>query len=240
MTAWNHRLGLLVLTLSLTACDKEDQQCVADCDVGSTGDSDTSDPPPGSETGDPSSAECAAAQADAEAFIENNRACETMFDCAFAEGFCTPGSACGTVGLAASADLDAWQPLHDAIQDTCGCEGAPSCGPALICNVDGQCEAGFGDIEAYCESYERDTQTWLDAHRSCETAADCQSLASTCYVDDCESVVVNLDADPTEWEQLDRALAECDLEEPGSLCNYVGECGYEIGCSDEGQCVAIR
>ena len=221
----------LVLLLSTAGCDDK-EQCVADCN-GETGSES------GSETGNEPAPQCVDANDAATEFIEANRACETLLDCKYADALCYSGDApspCGTVALAVTADDDAWNALHGDIEGACECLGAPDCGPGLLCNEAGQCEAHFGDVERYCDSVQGDIETFLDANRACEVDTDCVGVESTCHVDECSVVALNTSASVEDWTQLDTLLAECG---PAAYCNYVGECGPEIRCSDAGRCEAV-
>lgn len=183
---------------------------------------------------------CAEASEDATEFIEQNRACQTLLDCVFLDGYCYQGELsrpCGTLSASKSADLGAWQTIADEMEASCECL-AEECGAATMCNDLQQCEAVFSS-EAFCPSVARDVETFLAANRTCELDSDCMQLASTCYVDDCSVVAVNVDTDPADWAQLDGALWECDPE-AGTLCNFVGECGVQHRCSDAGVCETFQ
>ncbi len=205
------RVGLTLL-LSSTACDSK-EQCVADC---------------GSSLSE-----------EATEFIENNRACETALDCVAARIFCYDGpvsNPCGTVGLASGADDDTWQTISSELATTCD-DPVPVCGAGVQCNAAQQCESFFGSDE-HCPNIARDVETFLAANRACETADDCVFMASDCYVDECSGVAVNRDANGDDWEFLDQLLWECDSDHTAGLCNFVGECGFDIGCV-QGQCSAL-
>lgn len=189
------------------------------------------------------SLECSEKTDEATRFIEQNNACETMLDCTQAEALCyhgPMGGPCGGVGLSVDADLGAWRELMVGLEQSCEC-GAPPCGSNVMCNEQGWCESLLFS-EDFCQNVERDIQTFLSANRSCQTAADCVSVPSTCHVDDCSAVVLNVDADVQGWQRLDEALAECeaDPQDFGRYCNYVGECAFNVLCTDEGQCAAQR
>jgi hypothetical protein len=234
----------LVLTLGLActvgACDSKGQ-CIADCDAA---DDDSGDDSSGGSTDDTGvSLECSDNTDAATMFIEQNRACDTVLDCTQRDAFCYDGPLdrpCGAVGLSVNADFDAWAELMAGLE-SCEC-GAPACGSDVMCNDQGQCVSLLFS-EDYCPSVERDIETFLAANRSCETTADCKFVESTCHVDDCSGVALNIDADVQGWTRLDAALGECELNEGGELgryCNYVGECGFEIICTEQGQCAAQR
>lgn len=216
-------IGLLV------SCTQKNE-CIGDCS--------------GASTSQQVTPACAQATDLATEFITQNDACETVLDCVSADAICyrgTASGACGSVALSASADLDAWAGLEAQLQQTCEC-GAPLCGAALMCSDAGQCNEIFGDDLTYCQSILRDVHTFLDAHRTCTTAADCVFAMSTCYVDECYGVALAVDTNLDDWKTLDSALAECDLPnvEMGQpvYCNVVGDCGASIDCVS-GQCTAM-
>jgi hypothetical protein len=234
----------LVLTLGLAtvgACDSK-EQCVADCDA-TAGDATAGDDPSGGSTDDTGvSLECSDNTDAATMFIEQNNACDTMLDCTQRDSICYNGpldGPCGAVGLSVNADFDAWAELM-ADLESCEC-GAAACGSDVMCNDQGRC-VSFLFSEDYCPNVERDIETFLAGNRSCETAADCKFVESTCHVDDCSGVALNVDADVEGWTRLDAALGGCEVEggEPGQYCNYVGACAFEIICTDQGQCAAQR
>jgi hypothetical protein len=72
-----------------------------------------------------------------------------------------------------------------------------------------------------------------------DAALDCTALNSSCHVDECSVVAVNVDTDPEDWATLDGLLGECEAENPDAYCNFVGECGPEIRCGDTGRCEAV-
>lgn len=234
----------LAVAITFTACDPK-EQCVADCD------SESATEPGGTETDTSGESEsesesgttqdvaaCQDHRDEATLFVEQNRACQTVLDCVSADAICYDGpisNPCGAVGLSAEADMTVWQTIGSNLADACEC-GANACGSALMCNDAQQCESVFGS-EAYCPSIERDAQTFLAANRACDTDDDCVELPSMCYVDECSIVAVNVDTNPEDWARLDQALWECSVD--GEMgCNFVGECGPSLSCSDEGQCIA--
>ncbi|MGH1347995.1 MAG: hypothetical protein ACRBN8_40950 [Nannocystales bacterium] len=232
----------LTAALLVVACGSQ-EQCVADCDArGSTGTpvetSSTGEPTTGEpSTGDVESAACREATEAATEFIEQNRECETLLDCDVVSGLCYSGPApnvCGGLGVAVDADLGVWEPLEEAMLESCQC-GADPCGAVPMCD-DNQCQSSFG-AGNYCPSVEEDVQTFLAAHRACEFDEDCMQLTSTCYVDDCSVVAVNVETDPADWARLDDALRGCDLPVE-TYCNFVGDCGVEVRCGESGQCEA--
>lgn len=234
-------LGLTVALLEV-ACDSK-EQCVADCDgQGLTSGSEGSESGSSSEVGSESSSGggallCEQYEDDVTEFIEQNRDCQTVLDCVEVDGLCYGGDAenpCGSIGLSASADLDAWQSIYGELTGNCECEAGDPCGSALMCNEQQQCEASFGS-EAYCPSIERDVETFLAANRACQVDDDCVQLSSTCYVDDCSVVGLNVDTDAADWARLDELLWQCDVPAE-SVCNFVGDCGAELRCGDSGQC----
>ncbi len=230
-------LGLAFFLL-LLGCDTK-EQCVADCNGAETDDpSDTADP--GDETGAPSLA-CGELEAEADAFIAANNACETVLDCVMVDAICYGGEGrgpCGTSAISATADRDAWDALQEEMAGECQC-GADACGPTVICNAEQQCEVVFGD-PGYCESIQQDVQTFLDANRACEVNEDCAAFNSSCFVDECSVVGLRADTNPDDWTQLDTLLGGCEVESgfDGEYCNYVGECGPTIVCGDDGMCTA--
>jgi len=236
-------LGLTVALLGV-ACDSE-EQCVADCDSqGSSGSTSTGGSGSSSDEGTDSSSggespQCEGSENNVALFIEENRDCETVLDCVSVDGICYGGgeSVCGAIALSSSADLDAWETIYGELTSNCECEGADPCGSVVMCNDAQQCESSFGD-EAYCPSIEQDMQTFLAANRACEVDDDCMALKSTCYVDECSVVAVNVDTDASDWARLDELLRQCDVPAE-SVCNFVGECGPDIGCGDNGQCEAV-
>ena len=252
MHTYLRRTGPIALLLSLAACIEGKEQCIADCDAESTseaGSSETGSSETGSsetggaDSGPPPSAACEAAMDAAGAFVEANRACETVADCRLAPGICSPESTCGSVALTQSADTFVpWETLSTAVVTACGCETSTTCGATVTCTDAGQCEAVYA---GECEELEQNVQTYLEDNRSCEQDEDCQYFSSQCYVDDCESVTVNRDADESEWQELEGQLLSCDrhYDIPGfqgaGYCNILGDCGYDIRCSDEGQCTPV-
>lgn len=190
--------------------------------------------------GAPVSAACQDHRDEATRFVEQNRSCKTVLDCVSAEAVCYDGSVsnpCGVVGLSAEADITVWDAIGSDLADSCEC-GAAECGPALLCNDAQQCESVFGS-DAYCPSIERDVQTFLAANRACQSDDDCMELASTCYVDDCSGVVVNVDTNREDWTRLNELLSACAVD-GGTVCNLVGDCAFELTCTDEGQCASSR
>lgn len=243
--------GLAASIAVLCGCDT-DEQCVADCQsgdsTGSTTDDDTASP--GSTGGtsstssndssstDASTQICEDATADAVAFVEQNEACETVLDCALVDAICFAGAeACGSVGVSANTDLSQWNELTEAMNGACQC-GADPCGASVMCNADARCEATWLSDD-YCPSIAQDIETFLAANRSCKVDEDCTALNSSCHVDECSVVAVNVDTDPEDWATLDGLLGECEAENPDAYCNFVGECGPEIRCGDTGQCEAV-
>ena len=215
MMAWKTS-GVLVVLLAF-GCTGGEDQCVADCDA------------------------CQSAVAAAETFLEV-QPCASMLDCTAVEAFCQPGAPCGTVAVSVNADAAAWQDLYAEVEDTCACEGAPTCGAAVMCTDAGNCQAAVIG-ETYCDSVARDVQAFLADNRSCQSDADCIGLVSICHVDACESVAVNAQADAAAWERLDQALFECggpyDPDGP-SYCNFEGDCVAQNRCNEVGQCEAAQ
>lgn len=241
MNTLSLRLSLILLA-TVTACDPKDQ-CVADCDPQSATDSDT-DPGETETNADsetesmPNDAICDALTQEATLFLEENRACETVLDCAAVDGICYGGpvsSPCGSVAVSAEADQTAWQDIAAGLAGSCEC-GANACGSVIMCNEAQQCESSFGSAD-FCPSIERDVQTFLAANRACETDDDCVPVESICHVDDCSVVALNVDASEDDWKRLDNILWECGLDDT-SVCNYVGDCGPSISCNASGQCEA--
>ncbi len=233
------RLSLVLLT-GTAACDPK-EQCVADCDSQGATDSDTD--PVATETNADSETEdienpamCDGFTQEATLFVEENRACETLLDCVAVDGICYGGpvsNPCGTIAISADADQSAWQDIAADLAGSCQC-GANACGSVIMCNEAQQCEASFGSQD-FCPSIERDVQTYLAANRACETDEDCTLVASSCHVDDCNGVALNVDASQEDWTTLDEALFACSVDGPAE-CNFVGDCGVDVGCSDAGQC----
>ena len=232
MTSRNHRLGTLILTLSLVGCDQAENQCVADCNGSSTSEGGTA-----TSTDPPAAAACEAAVAAIDAFAQDNRACETAADCTAVRGLCGPGVTCGSVGIAVGAEVRS--SLRDAVDEACGCEAPTPCAAEVTCNAAGQCEAV--DVGA-CEEVLQDVEEYLQAHRSCEVDQDCQLLPSNCFLHDCGgSVAANLDATTSEWETLDQKLLSCDWSRSEvAYCGVIEDCAFSAVCSDEGQCVSQR
>lgn len=225
-----------VLALPGLACDSE-EQCVADCDAqGSSG----QNPDTGSGGSGGASLVCGEARDEATEFVQENRDCETVLDCVSADGICYQGDVsnpCGTLALSVEADLGAWQTIVNEMSSECPCSAA-ACGPTLMCNAAQQCEATFGS-EEFCPNIARDVETFLASSRACEVDDDCMQLPSTCRVDDCSVVAVNVNTDPEDWAQLDNTLWGCGFDD-AALCNFVGDCGAEHRCSDAGFCETVR
>lgn len=228
-------IGLLLATFALvfsTACSTK-ERCVADCDAEAEAESEPGDPSA------PQSLACEDARDEATAFVQANRACETVLDCTALDGICYGGgdvpNPCGAIGVSKDADVAAWEEIRDEMQGECEC-GAAACGPALICNEANECEAVFGDQQRICDSLAADAQAYLDEFNTCEVDADCLPYASSCVVNDgCAGVWLNAESSAEDWAQLDNALLECRTD--GTYCNYVGECANDVMCSDEGRCV---
>lgn len=237
MKTYAFALGLLLTTT--IACDAK-EECIADCgDSSSTGSPSQTETTAGddSSSGGPTAA-CEEPAAAADAFVEANRSCETVLDCVLVDGICYPNSGpCGTVALSADADTSTWDALSNDLAEACEC-GANPCGSAAMCTDEGQCEAVFFS-DAYCPSIERDVQTFLAANRVCETDDDCVAVESTCHVDECSVVALNVDANTDDWRTLDETLWSCDTEEDEQWCNFVGDCGADIRCGDDGLCTAV-
>lgn len=243
-----HRLpmvlfGSLVLAVG---CDAE-EQCVADCRTSSstsasgeaesgstvdTGDESTS----GDSTGGDAQV-CADVTAEAMAFIEANKACQSVLDCTLANSICFSGAeACGSVGVSADADLEQWAEYAEMMSGTCLC-GSDPCGASEFCNELDQCEASWLSPD-YCPSIAQDTMEFLAANRACEVDEDCTALVSGCDFDECSAVAVNVDTNADDWATLDGLLSSCALEDE-SYCNLVGECAPQIRCGDGGECEAL-
>ena len=117
------------------------------------------------------------------------------------------------------------------------------CDQKETCVADCEVNSGTASGSLMCEDPQGDIDAYLAANKSCETDDDCTTMDSSCYVDDCAAIAVNLDADPEEWAVLDETLRDCSPPREDNVpedCNYVGECGFEVFCSAEGQCTADR
>ena len=226
-------VGLLFAASALLfsiACGTK-ERCVADCDA---------EAEPGNPSA-PQSLSCEDARDDATAFVQANRACETVLDCTAVDGICYGGddvaNPCGTIGVSKDADFAAWEPILDEMRGECEC-GAAACGPTLICNEQSECEAVFGDQERICDSIAADVQAYLDQYNTCEVDEDCIQYDSTCVVNDGCSAVMNAEASAEDWSRLDGLLRDCANDAAEPYCNYNGDCASEsIVCSDEGRCV---
>ncbi len=217
-------------------CGREDQ-CISDCDGvantqgGST--SDDSDASEGSDT-EPSAA-CLDIEGEADAFVEANRACTTHADCQLIHAICYGGSqACGTVGVAAAADLSAWETISEELGSACTC-GAAECGPTAVCTDEGICEAQFGTDEAVCVGAQEQVEQFLADNRACEMPADCQYADKGCYNGPgtaCVGVGLRADANLEAWASFSGELSVC-----GEDCGGP-ECGASIDCVDN-LCVAV-
>lgn len=235
-------LALSTSILLVAGCDAE-EQCVADCQAASSTGT-PSDDESGS-SGDPADAStgqgseiCDDVTIDAMAFVEQNKACESVLDCTMVDAICFAGAeACGSVGVSADADLGQWTELAEMMSGACLC-GADPCGASVICNDANECEATWLSPD-YCPSIEQDVEAFLAANRACEVDEDCTGLNSGCYVDECSVVAVNVDTNAEDWTTLDGLLGACGVENPDAYCNYVGECAPEIRCGDAGQCEAV-
>ena len=246
MKTLSHALALTASLLLLPGCDAE-EQCVADCQAESSTGSSTGTPADdeSSSTEDPAdestgqgSQICDEITAEAMAFVDQNKACETVLDCTLINAICFAGAeACGSVALSADANLAEWGEYEAMMSGSCQC-GADPCGASVMCNEANECEATWLSPD-YCPSIEQDIQTFLAANRACEVDEDCMALASSCYVDECSIVAVNVDTNADDWATLDGLLGQCDAEDPDSVCNFVGDCGPEIRCGDAGQCEAV-
>ena len=224
-------LGLFFLSLSI-ACDAK-EECIADCGETPTDSN-------GEDSSDTAAPLCQDFTDQADAFIDANRACETLLDCVGVDGICYGGGApspCGQIAVSANADLSAWALIQEGMAESCEC-GAALCGSGIMCNAEQQCESTFGAPD-FCDNVTRDVETFLAANRSCETDDDCVALDSSCHVDACSVVAVNVGTNPEDWARLDPLLGECQSDgPPGEWCNYVGECGAAVRCGDEGLCIA--
>jgi hypothetical protein len=236
------RLFLVLGTASAIAaaagCDTN-AKCVADCDEGDDGVGSESGSESGSGSGSESGSSggaCEDANAEAQAFIEANRACVTHSDCKFADGICYQGEEqqCGSIALANSADDAQWDAIHATLASECEC-GANPCGATAVCTAEGICEAQFGTMEAECAFAEQEVELFLADNRACEVDEDCQWVEKGCYdgpLADCTAISLNVDADLDVWDQLQAALGPSGHECGGN------DCGPQIVCSAEGLCEA--
>ena len=96
-------------------------------------------------SGETSTAACEMVKAEAEAFVEQNQACQTHADCKMLDGICYQGSQqeCGSIGVNNEADEDVWDELHAQLETLCGECGANACGADVFCNDEGLCEASL-------------------------------------------------------------------------------------------------
>jgi hypothetical protein len=137
-------LGCLPTSKSLGGTGSDDDDSTnpgTDSDADSASGAD----PTASDSGEPG---CADLEADAMAFVENHRSCQTSADCQLVHGPCYdgPGTDCGSVSLNGDADLEAWSVLHDELF-ACRAEcGSPACGGLVVCNPSGLCEVTLDDV----------------------------------------------------------------------------------------------
>jgi hypothetical protein len=233
-------LGAASAIAVVAGCDTK-AKCVADCDdagveSGSESGSD-SDSESGSESdsdSDSGSPVCVDANADAQAFVEANRACTTHADCKLVEGICAGALAdsCGSVAVSSSADDAQWDALHGALQSCNEC-GANPCGATAVCTEEGVCDAQFGTPEAECAFAEQEVEQFIADNRACEVDEDCQELRNSCYrgpFGDCGSIPLNVDADLEVAEQLLAPLEAC-FDCVSNDCETEARCGADGFCA---------
>lgn len=84
---------------------------------------------------------CADLQHQAELFLDADKPCNDVSDCAFADGICYDQDTCGNVGVHKD-NLDAWNALHAELGASGCCDGANACGANLACENQ-RCVATF-------------------------------------------------------------------------------------------------
>lgn len=93
----------------------------------------------------PSSCDCITVCADkqeaAAAFLDQDKPCDDVSDCALAEAICFNADTCGNVGVHKD-NLAAWDALHAELGELGCCDGAAACGAGVAC-VDNRCVAAF-------------------------------------------------------------------------------------------------
>ncbi|MGH1340874.1 MAG: hypothetical protein ACRBN8_04950 [Nannocystales bacterium] len=235
-----NRLGLtLFLLTSLSGCDSK-ENCIANCEDGSSSGSEgTADLPTGG-----GGLSCEEAIVTAEQFIEAHRSCETMLDCEVSDrNVCFPPAVIpGAVALSLDGNPqeEEWAEIREGLADACPCEDPVSAGS--FCNAAKECEAFNAETgrDQFCGSLLGDVETFLAANTGCTIDSDCMAVDSSCYVDDCSITALSVEADTLEWARLDDAGFGCSFgDAPGAGCNYVGECDAGVECSDQGVCVAV-
>jgi hypothetical protein len=225
-------LGAASAIAVAAGCDTK-AKCVADCD--DAGVDSGSGSGSGSDSG--SDAVCEDANADAQAFVEANRACTTHADCKLVGGICAGALAgsCGSVALSSSADDAEWDALHAALEPCNEC-GADPCGATAVCTEEGVCAAQFGTMAAECVIAEQEVEQFIADNRACEVDADCQDVDKFCYdgeLSQCVTISLSVDADLAVWEQLATALGPCGHDCGGNECGFGGHCGPEGLCEPD-------
>ncbi len=232
------RLNLTIvasLTLLAAACDPDDK-CVADCEQ----DDSTSEQPTAgddaTETADSGSPSCQATEAEADAWVQANRACTYVTDCTQLDAICYQGDergTCGSIAVSRDADATQWTALHDELT-TCGECGAAACGSEVGCSDAGEC-VSLGPTQDICPEVEEDIGDFIGSNRACTVDEDCQLVFANCYEGPeraCDSIGLNTAADLGTFEALHERLSLC-VEACGGP-----DCGASVSCSPQGQCVA--
>lgn len=81
---------------------------------------------------------CDQARAALQSFIESNRACNDVGDCIERAALCHDETQCGSVAVAADADLAAFDAALALVEQQCQACGGDPCGSTLVCDA-GSC-----------------------------------------------------------------------------------------------------
>lgn len=241
--------GLLLLTTlcftTIAACDTN-ERCVANCDegTGSTSEEGSSTDVQESDGLPSGGAEltCEELGAVAKDYIESHRACETLLDCETSRAVCSADPELPyTVVLSLAGISDEWFEIKDALNDVCPCDSeAYSVG--VLCDEAGECQGYNAEVDTHevCPTLPGDIQTFRAANNGCTTNADCVAVESSCYVDACSVVALNVQASKMDWARLDQAGFGCTIGAgPGAGCNFEADCTAQVECSDQGQCITV-
>lgn len=247
VTSLIHSLRLLpVLVLLASACTAKDggENCIADCDATSdpTGGGSTSSGGESGTTGDPvdtDSLECTELREAALAFWEANSSCTSLLDCQAVRSDCFPPgvpAACTGIGLAKTADVQAWAELDgQAFAECSSCLFEGDCVAFAICSPEQRCiqlDPGSPGPGGVCESVDRDIESFLAENTACVQDEDCVGVPSCTGAEVCSSVPLNTSANMEDWDRLSQFLADgCD-----AYCEVTDACAAAVQCGASGFC----
>jgi hypothetical protein len=101
----------------------------------------------------------------------------------------------------------------------------------------GPADAGAAIDASTCEGIEAQATAFLNANKTCSTAADCMQVAAGCYTmqEDCCVVYMNTSHDTARWSEYLDALGTC----AGGACGCCAAIPAPPDCID-GRCLPAR